>query len=163
MSEKSEKKMFFLEGLPGCGKTNFISYLAQLEDSIVDFRYYTYLPVNKESASYSDDEGYYSGRMLWLSILTQLRNKFSELNILSSIEFPIAYRFLSVTELRTYALKYLPIYSSVTGKTCYFFIDGIDHAARSYDARNSFLMQIPKPEEINGDVKFILVGQPIKG
>ena len=159
--KENNKKIFFLEGLPGAGKTNFVSYIAQLDNSIVDFRYYTYLPVNRDDASYSDDEGYYSGRLLWLSILTQMKKKFEELKMLSSIEFPIIYKYMSVSEMRRYALKYLPIYSQKIGRTCYFFIDGVDHAARSSDARNSFLMQIPQPEEIGDGVKFILVGQPI--
>lgn len=159
--KENKKKIFFLEGLPGAGKTNFVSYIAQLDDSIVDFRYYTYLPVDRDNVSYSDDEGYYSGRLLWLSILTQMKKKFEELKILSLIEFPIIYKYMSVSEMRRYALKYLPIYSQKIGRTCYFFVDGVDHAARSIDARNSFLMQIPKPEEIGEGVKFILVGQPI--
>ncbi|MBQ8804394.1 MAG: hypothetical protein IJZ53_12220 [Tyzzerella sp.] len=158
---KNEKKIIFLEGFPGAGKTNFVSYLSQMDDSIVDFRYYTYLPVSRDDASYSDDEGYYSGQLLWLSILTQMKKKFEELKMLSTVEFPIIYRYLSVSEMRRYALKYLPIYSQKIGRTCYFFIDGVDHAARSYDARNSFLMQIPQPEEIGEGVKFILIGQPV--
>lgn len=159
--KENDKKIIFLEGLPGSGKTNFVSYLAQLDDSIVDFRYYTYLPVNTDYVSFSDDEGNYSGKLLWTSILTQIKNKFEELNMLSKIEFPIVYQYLSVSDMRKYVLKYLPLYSQKIGRTCYFFIDGMDHAARSRDVRNSFLMQIPKPEEIGDGVKFILVGQPI--
>ena len=45
--KKNSNHIIFLEGLPGCGKTNFISYLSQMNESIVDFRFYTYLPVNK--------------------------------------------------------------------------------------------------------------------
>ena len=90
-----------------------------------------------------------------------MKKKFEELKMLSSIEFPIVYKYMSVSEMRGYALKYLPIYSQKIGRTCYFFIDGVDHAARSNDARNSFLMQIPQPEEIGDGVKFVLVGQPI--
>lgn len=39
-------------------------------------------------------------------------------------------------------------------KALLLFIDGLDHAARSKDARNSFLSQLPRPEEIGDD--FIL-------
>lgn len=157
----NKEKFIFLEGLPGAGKTNFVSYLAQLTDSIVDFRYYTYLPVNRDYPSYSDDEGFYTGEILWLSILSQMKEKFERLGILSELEFPLVYGFLSVTEMRIYALKYLPLYAKEIGRTCYFFIDGIDHAARSNDSRNSFLHQLPQPNEIGDGVKFILVGQPI--
>lgn len=157
----TDKKIVFLQGLPGSGKTNFVSYLSQITDSIVDFRYYTYLPVNSDNPSYSDDEGFYLGSILWKSILVQLKDKFQMMKVLSKIGFPIEYQYLSVTEMRENVIKFLPIYSELVGRTCYFFIDGIDHAARSQNARNSFLSQIPVSEEIGDNVKFILVGQPI--
>ena len=34
--KKNSNHIIFLEGLPGCGKTNFISYLSQMNESIVD-------------------------------------------------------------------------------------------------------------------------------
>lgn len=156
-----DKKMYFLQGLPGSGKTNFVSYLAQLEDSIVDFRFYTYLPVNKEHPSFSDDEGFYSGDLLWGSILTQLKDKFEKIGKLYECEFPLIYSYLSVTEKREQVLKYLPIYANAIGRTCYVFIDGLDHAARANNARETFLSQLPLPEEIGDNVKIILVGQPV--
>lgn len=159
--QSSEKKIFFLQGLPGAGKTNFISYLAQLENSIVDFRFYTYLPVNKEYPSFSDDEGYYTGDLLWRSLLTQLKAYFEKQNMLYELNFPLKYNYLSVTEMREMVLKYLPLYAKTVGHTCYVFIDGLDHAARSRNARNSFLSQLPLPNEIDGDVRIVLVGQPI--
>ena len=97
--QNSDKKMFFIEGMPGAGKTNFVSYLSQLENTIVDFRYYTYVPLSEKFAEKGHDEGYYSGRVLWLSILTQIKKKFEELKILSKVNFPIIYNFLSVTEM----------------------------------------------------------------
>lgn len=157
----SDKKMFFLKGLPGSGKTNFVSYLAQLEDSIVDFRFYTYLPVNKEHPSFSDDQGSYDGESLWGSLLKQLKDKFEKIGKLCEFEFPLIYSYLSVTEKREKVLEYLPLYAKIIGRTCYVFIDGLDHAARSNDARNSFLPQLPLPEEIGEAVKIILVGQPV--
>ena len=159
--QSSDKKMFFLQGLPGSGKTNFVSYLAQLENSIVDFRFYTYLPVNKELPSFSDDEGYYTGDFLWHSILTQLKKYFEKHNMLYKLNFPLVYNYLSVTEMKEIALKYLQEYAKLMGRTCYLFIDGLDHAARSRNVHHSFLSQLPLPNEINGDVKIVLVGQPI--
>lgn len=157
----SDKKMFFLKGLPGSGKTNFVSYLAQLEDSIVDFRFYTYLPVNKEHPSFSDDQGSYDGESLWGSLLMQLKDKFEKIGKLCEFGFPLIYRYLSVTEKREKVLEYLPLYAKTIGRTCYVFIDGLDYAARSNDARKSFLPQLPLPEEIGEAVKIILVGQPV--
>lgn len=157
----SDKKVTFVQGLPGSGKTNFVSYLAQLDNSIVDFRFYTYLPVNKKYPSFSDDAGYYTGDLLWRSILHQLKKYFEKHNLLCELGFPLIYNYLSVSEMRNVALKYLPEYAKAVGRTCYLFIDGLDHAARARDAHNSFLSQLPLPDEIDGDVKIILVGQPI--
>lgn len=157
----TDKKVVFLEGMPGAGKTNFVSYLAQIKDSPVDFRFYTYLPVSKDYPSYSDDEGYYSGDFLWRSILFQLKKAFEEMGKLSELAFPLIYSYLSISEMRETVLKYLPIYAGLVGHPCYFFIDGLDHAARSKKPRESFLSQLPRPDEIGDSVKFILVSQPI--
>ena len=159
--KKNSNHIIFLEGLPGCGKTNFISYLSQMDESIVDFRFYTYLPVNKVDGSYSDDEGFYLGNILWRSILVQLKKKFEENNLLSVVKFPLIYQFMSASEMRETVIRFLPEYAKSVGRPCYFFIDGLDHAARSKDARNSFLSQLPRPEEVGDDFYFILVGQPI--
>ena len=159
--KKNSNHIIFLEGLPGCGKTNFISYLSQMDESIVDFRFYTYLPVNKVDGSYSDDEGFYLGKTLWRSILVQLKKKFEENNLLSVVNFPLIYQFMSPSEMRETVIRFLPEYAKCIGRPCYFFIDGLDHAARSKDVRNSFLSQLPRPEEIGDDFYFVLVGQPI--
>ena len=157
----TDKKIIYLKGDPGTGKTNFVSYLAQEQDSIVDFRYYTYLPVDKNSPCFTDDDGYYSGRILWISTLSRIKKKFEELNILSELKFPLIYDHLQVSEIRSLVMDYLPIYSEKPGRTCYIFIDGIDHAARASEKKDTFLSQIPRPESIRGNVKFILVGQSI--
>lgn len=68
---------------------------------------------------------------------------------------------MSVSEMRETVIRFLPEYSKCIGRPCYFFIDGLDHAARSKDVRNSFLSQLPRPEEIGDDFYFVLVGQPI--
>ena len=159
--KSSDNHIIFLEGWPGSGKTNFVSYLSQMSESIVDFRFYTYLPVNKVDGSYSDDEGFYLGRILWTSILVQLKKKFEEKNLLSVVKFPLIYRFMSVTEMRETSIHFLPEYAKCIGRPCYFFIDGLDHAARSKDVRNSFLEQLPRPEEMGKDFFFVLVGQPV--
>lgn len=143
--QTSDKKMFFLQGLPGAGKTNFVSYLAQLDNSIVDFRFYTYLPVNKEYPSFSDDEGYYTGDFLWRSLLTQLKKRFEEHNLLYKLNFPLVYNYLSVTEMKDAVLKYLREYANLIGRTCYVFMDGLDHAARSSNAAKFFLGAIATP------------------
>ena len=101
------------------------------------------------------------GNILWRSILVQLKKKFEENNLLSVVKFPLIYQFMSVSEMRETVIHFLPEYAKCIGRPCYFFIDGLDHAARSKDARNSFLSQLPRPEEIGDDFYFVLVGQPI--
>ena len=157
-----DNRIVFLQGLPGSGKTNFISYLAQKENTIVDFRFYTYIPVNKSTSTFSDDEGFYTGDWLWHSILTQLATKFEKMGLLYEIKFPLIYSHLTVTEMRELALNFLKIYSEKSNKTCFLFIDGLDHAARSINKKNSFLYQLPLPNEVPEGVKFVLIGQPLK-
>ena len=128
--KKNSNHIIFLEGLPGCGKTNFISYLSQMNESIVDFRFYTYLPVNKVDGSYSDDEGFYLGNILWRSILVQLKKKFEENNLLSVVKFPLIYQFMSVSEMRETVIHFLPEYAKCIGRPCYFFIDGLESCCK---------------------------------
>lgn len=157
----STSKLFVLEGLPGAGKTNFVSYLAQLEDSIVDFRFYTYLPHSKDRPCFSDDSGAYHSDLLWGTLLVQLRKKFAELNVLAEVKFPLAYNLMSSDEKRFCVLKYLSLYIQYTHKPCYIFIDGLDHAIRYKDLGSTFISQLPAPEEIADGVKFVLVTQPV--
>ena len=159
--KKSNLKLFVVEGLPGVGKTNFVSYLAQLDNTIVDFRFYTYLPHSTERPYFSDDSGNYSSDLLWTSLLVQLRNEFAKMNLLSSIQFPLFYNVMTVDEKRSTVLKFLPLYVQHTGKPCYIFVDGLDHAARCRDFMSSFIPQLPSPDEIADGVKFVLVSQPI--
>lgn len=159
---QTNKKIIFLKGLPGTGKTNFVSYLAKTEDSIIDFNFYTYKPVTRGQRYFSADSGYYSGAFLWRYLLNELKNKFSKLKLLWDVQFPLTYGFMEINEMRSTALKFLAVYAEKIKRTCYVFIDGIDHAARSRQAANeTYLSQLPLPREIQGDVKIILVGQPL--
>ena len=63
-------------------------------NSIVDFRFYTYLPVNKEYPSFSDDEGYYTGDFLWRSLLTQLKKHFEKKNLLYELNTYLSIIFI---------------------------------------------------------------------
>lgn len=160
--KKTTKKNIFLHGLPGSGKTNFVSYLSELPDSLVDFRFYTYLPIKKNETYFSDDSGYYSSEYLWTCLLYQLQKKFAELGILYEIKFPLCYSYMSNQQKRNAVLKYLGIYSQCIKREIYVFIDGIDHAARAAEKGNStFLDSLPQGEEIHSNVKFVFVGQPL--
>ncbi len=160
--KNTKSKIIFLKGLPGSGKTNFVSYLSQLKDSIIDFNFYTYIPVKRSEMFFSDDAGYYSGAYLWRCLLHQLKNKFENLKLLYELQFPLTYGYMNIQEMRETVLKYLGIYAEKQNRTCFVFIDGLDHAARSREtASQTFLAQLPTPEQISGNVKFVLVGQPL--
>ena len=160
--KNSKSKIIFLKGLPGSGKTNFVTYLSKSDDSIIDFNFYTYIPVKRSEMFFSNDAGYYSGAYLWRCLLYQLKNKFETLNLLYELQFPLTYGYMNITEMRSTVLKFLGIYAERTNKTCFVFIDGLDHAARSRETANeTFLSQLPTTEEILGNVKFVLVGQPL--
>lgn len=154
-----ERKIVFLQGLPGSGKTNFISYLSYNFSEIVDFRFYTYLPIKLSTNFFNNDSGYFSGKFLWTTILFQLKEKFEAMHLLSEYNFPLIYDYLNDVELKKIVFNYLSKYASITKKTCNIFIDGIDHAAR-YNG-NTFLSELPMPDEIPENVKFVLVGQPL--
>ena len=154
-----EQKMIFLQGLPGAGKTNFMSYLADKFSAVVHFRFYTYLPIKLSTNFFNNDSGYFSGKFLWTTILFQLKEKFEAMHLLSEYNFPLIYDYLNDLELKKLVLDYLSKYASITNKTCNVFIDGIDHAARYVGT--TFLSELPMPDEIPENVKFVLVGQPL--
>lgn len=158
----TQKKLVFLRGLPGAGKTNFVSYLSELDNSPVDFRFYTYLPIKKNETFFSNDSGYFSSRHLWESLLVQLKNKFAELKSLNEVQFPLCYGFMTDQEKRQIVLRFLGLYSQKVKRCVYVFIDGMDHAARATSRGNAtFLDSLPREKEIEGDVKFVFVGQPL--
>ena len=155
-----KNKIYFINGEPGIGKTNFISYLCTKKDSQIDFRFYTYYPVDKCNNIYSDDFGNYSGRDLWVVLLLQLRKFFEKEKLLYKYSFPLVFNYISNIDLKNMTLKYLEEYKKITGR-CNVVIDGIDHAARfNNDWNKTYLAELPGNDEIPDGVKFIIVGQP---
>ena len=130
-----------------------------MNESIVDFRFYTYLPVNKVDGSYSDDEGFYLGNILWRSILVQLKKKFEENNLLSVVKFPLIYQFMSVSEMRETVIHFLPEYAKCIGGLATFY-RWIRSCCKIKRCTKFILSQLPRPEE-SGMILFVLVGQPI--
>ena len=93
-----------------------------MNESIVDFRFYTYLPVNKVDGSYSDDEGFYLGNICGEVFSYSLRKKFEENNLLSVVKFPLIYQFMSVSEMRETVIHFLPEYAKCIGKALLHFL-----------------------------------------
>ncbi len=125
---------------------------------ILDFTHIS--PVNKVDGSYSDDEGFYLGNILWRSISYSLRKKFEENNLLSVLKVLLIYQFMSVSEMQETVIHFLPEYAKCMSLAT-FFIDGLDHAARSKDTEIHFIFQLPRPRGSGDDFYFVLVGQPI--
>lgn len=71
----TEKKVVFLSGDPGSGKTSTISYL-QATTSRFLLRYHTFKPISPEQRFYNADPGMCTPENLWGTLLIQLRKKF---------------------------------------------------------------------------------------
>ena len=157
---KLNDNIFFLQGNPGVGKTNFISYLCTKKNTLIDFRFYTYYPAEKCNNIYSDDYGMYQGKDLWISLLIQLRKYFKDNKLLYKYSFPIMFKYIDTIDLKRMTLKYLEIYKNITGR-CNIVVDGIDHAARFNDDWNkTYLSELPDSSELPPGVKMLVVGQP---
>ena len=62
--KEDERKVIFLQGNPGSGKTNLVSYMCEQHPELIDFRFYTYLPMQKNEMYFSDDAGYFTSKNL---------------------------------------------------------------------------------------------------
>lgn len=151
----SQKKVLFITGAPGSGKTSTISYL-QADANIFMLRYHTFRPISPEQHFYNVDEGLYSSENLWGTFLVQLRKKL--IGRLYELNVPIYNALLNTESMRNNVLRILGILSKE--KPIFVCIDGIDHAARATD-KVTFLSSLPMPDEIPDAVRFVIVGQPI--
>ncbi|HHA4378911.1 TPA: ATP-binding protein [Enterococcus faecium] len=155
---RGKERIIFLYGNPGIGKTSLINYLTQKIDTIVDLRYYTYVPIVPNSSGVNPDfDDSVTSEKLWGSLLNQLRILFK--GKLFENKVPINSTFMSESEMVSQVLRLASVYAKKQGKKTIIVIDGIDHAARSGTSVN-FLKSLIAPEHIPTDVKFIISGQP---
>lgn len=155
----TEKKVVFLSGDPGSGKTSTISYL-QAATSRFLLRYHTFKPISPEQRFYNADPGMCTPENLWGTLLIQLRKKF--LGRLSQYNVPLSNKLVSVEAMRSHVLRLLGVLADEAasdGGRIFVCIDGIDHAARA-NTPLSFLSSLPLPSEIPDGVCFVIVGQP---
>lgn len=157
----TDKKVIFISGDPGSGKTSLISYL-QSEFNFFLLRYHTFKPISPKQHFYNLDEGMCSEENLWGTFLIQLRQKFD--GELAKYKVPINNNLLTTEEIRDNVCRLLGILGKraiCKNEKVYVCIDGIDHAARAKN-KCSFLASLFYPENIPEGVCFVIVGQPRK-
>ncbi len=156
----TDKKVVFISGDPGSGKTSIISYL-QSTTNLFLLRYHTFRPISPEQHFYNIDAGMYSSENLWGTLLIQLRQQLK--GKISQYEIPVNNKLLTVEMMRYHVCRLLGILAKIApedNKRIYVCIDGIDHAARA-NSDISFLSSLPTPEEIPDGVCFVIVGQSL--
>lgn len=155
--KNGQQRIIFIYGKPGIGKTSLINYLSQKINSVIDLRYYAYIPITPDSISVNlDSEKSTSEEKLWGSLLNQIRGLF--VGKLYEYEVPIKNSFLNTFQMRDHVLRLASEYGELHGKKTIIVIDGIDHAARS-GKRENFLNSLVPPENIPNNVIFIICGQ----
>ena len=157
--EETAKKVVFLSGDPGSGKTSTISFL-QSEYNLFLLRYHTFRPISPEQHFYNADPGACKAENLWGTLLIQLRKRLK--GHLAEYQVPVSNKLLSVEQMRSHVMRLLGILGQAAiaaGQKEYICIDGIDHAARA-NIPVTFLSSLPLPTEIPDGICFILAGQP---
>lgn len=156
-----DKKVYFMAGEPGAGKTNIVSYMANKKDSIISARFHAFKPLDINDIYMSADEGISDPKALWGNLLISLRENANLKGKLSKYNVPISIELIdSIDKLRKETIRLAEILSQETGKKTVIAIDGLDHAART-GKNNTFLNTLLPPDSIPENVIFIIVGQPI--
>lgn len=154
--EKEDKKVVWISGNPGSGKTSLISYL-QLKHNLFTARYHTFKPISPEQKYYNNDAGLCRQESLWNDLLIQLRKKLK--GNLHKYSVPVLNALCTLEQMRNEVMRLSEILYELTGTKTVICIDGIDHAARA-NKEVTFLDNLFRPEEISKGVVFIIVGQP---
>ena len=157
--QTTQKKVVFISGNPGSGKTSIVSYLQSTTARFL-LRYHTFKPISPEQRFYNADSGMCTPEKLWGTLLIQLRKRFR--GRLAQCNVPLCNALVSVQDMRNHVLRLLGILAREAAQhnmRIFVCIDGIDHAARA-NASLSFLSTLPLPSEIPDGVCFVIVGQP---
>ncbi len=153
----TSKKVIFLSGNPGSGKTSAVSYINYYYKESIVARFYAFKPISLNDKVYNVDSGITDPRNFWISLLNQIRDKFR--GKLSKFDIPIISDLCSTEVLRSEVIRLSEILYKETNKKSIICIDGIDHAARA-ECETTFLEQLYNPDEIPEGVIFLIVGQP---
>ena len=153
----TDKKIVFLSGIPGSGKTSAISYMNYCYKENIIGRFYAFKPISLKDKVYNFDSENTEPRTLWETLLNQIRERF--IGELAKYNVPIINELCDTKTLRDEVIRLAHKLYEITNKKSVICIDGIDHAARSESGEN-FLNQLYSPEEIPNGVVLLLVGQP---
>jgi len=153
----TDKKIVFLSGVPGSGKTSAISYMNYHYKENIIGRFYAFKPISLKDKVYNFDSENTEPRTLWEILLNQIRERFT--GVLEKYNVPIINELCDTKALRAEVIRLAHKLYEITNKKSVICIDGIDHAARAESGEN-FLNQLYSPEEIPNGVVLLLVGQP---
>ena len=157
--KEGNRKIIFLSGIPGTGKTNIISKISGKRNSIVNIRYYAYEPIDPSKeylpmdVSKRVDKSYF-----WNELFNQLRRLLK--GKLRKYNVPVVNGLMTLEEMRVKFFDIASQYAEDIKSTFIIAIDGIDHAARAGFIEETFLASLPNPEYIPSNVKILLAGQP---
>ena len=152
----SNRKVVFLRGCPGSGKTRLVSCLCERMHPR-PIRFYAFRPLDVDDFSYSPDAGIVLPKDLWSTLLNQLRSM-PELSGVKP-QIPVINEICTDDDLRREVLRLAETLSSKRGHMTTIIIDGIDHAARAND-QLTFLKHLPTPSSIPEGVRILVSGQP---
>lgn len=154
------KKVIFLEGVPGIGKTSVVSEMANNHETAIDIRYFAYEPFRVDfEYSTSDVSERVSPDVFWGELLAQLKNKLK--GRLSKYDVPLRSDFLSISAKKSEFLRISNEFAKDRRRKFIIAVDGIDHAARAGVKTETFLETLIDPEYIPENIKFFISGQPI--
>lgn len=154
--KEKDRKVVWISGDPGSGKTSLISYL-QLNHNLFKARYHTFKPISPEQRFYDVDSGLSKPESLWNDLLIQLRRYFK--GEIKKYNVPITNALCTVEQMRKEVIRLAEILYIKTAEKVIICIDGIDHAARANN-EITFLHSLFSPDEIPECVVFVIVGQP---
>ena len=157
----SEKRVLFVTGVAGSGKTRLVSCVYEVLGAMVKaFRFHAFKPLDIDDFSYSPDRGIVDAKSMWSTFVNQLRRQVN--GPYDGITIPVINDLCTGDELRSEAMRLAELLSAQSGTETILIVDGIDHAARA-DNQLTFLGHLPAPDKIPEGVKFVLVGQPKEG
>lgn len=157
----SEKRVLFITGAAGAGKTRLVSCVHEaLETEVEAFRFYAFKPLDVDDFSYSPDRGVVDAQSMWSTFVNQLRQRVN--SPYDDITIPAINDLCTEDQLRYEAMRLAVLSSRQLNTQTILIVDGIDHAARA-NSQATFLSHLPAPEKIPEGVKLVLAGQPKEG